>query len=63
MGPCGYASRQDVLVAADMDTVSERADFEAWAACRKAEKAKKDALSNGAHGGRGKNNSSGEGRT
>ena len=35
-GPCGYASRQDVLAAQDMDTVSEEEDFEAWLADRKA---------------------------
>ena len=28
-GPRGYASRQDVLVAADMDTASDEEDFEA----------------------------------
>ena len=28
-GPCGHASRQDVLVAQDMDTASEEEDFEA----------------------------------
>ena len=26
VGPCGYASRQDVLVAQDMDTVAEERD-------------------------------------
>ena len=31
-GPCGYASRQDVIVAQDMDTASEGEDFEAWVA-------------------------------
>ncbi len=35
-GPCGYASRQDVLVAQDMDTVSDEEDFETWLAHRKA---------------------------
>ena len=38
-GPCGYASRQDVMVAQDMDTVSEEEDFEAWVAYRKAKRA------------------------
>ena len=38
-GPCGYASRQDVMVAQDMDTVSEEEDFEAWIAYRKAKRA------------------------
>ena len=38
-GPCGYASRQDVLVAKDMDTVSEEEDFGAWMAYRKAKRA------------------------
>ena len=40
-GPHGSAARQDVLVAADMHAASEGADFEAWAAYRKAKKGKK----------------------
>ena len=28
-GPCGYASRQDILVAEDLDPASEEAGFEA----------------------------------
>ena len=43
LGPCGYASRQDVVVAADMDTAPEEEDCEKWVAYRKAEWAKKDA--------------------
>ena len=39
-GPCGYASRRDVLVAQDLDTVSEEEDFEACMAYRKAKWAK-----------------------
>ena len=39
-GPCGYASRRDLLVAQDMDTVSEEEDCEAWMAYRKARQAK-----------------------
>ena len=35
------AARQDVPAAADMDTVSEEADFEPWAAYRKAKKGTK----------------------
>ena len=38
-GPCGYASRRDVLVAQDMDTASEEEDCEAWLAYRKAKRA------------------------
>ena len=49
-GPCGYASRQDVLVAAKMDTGSEEEDFEAWTAYRKAKRAKKDGTSGGSRG-------------
>ena len=37
-GPRGSATRQNVLVAADMGTVAEEEDFEACAACRKAKK-------------------------
>ena len=39
-GPCGYQSRQDVLVAQDLDTASEEEDFEAWMAYGKAARAK-----------------------
>ena len=38
-GPRGYASRQDVLVARDTDTVSEKEDSEAWVAYREAKRA------------------------
>ena len=41
-GPCGYASRQDVFAAQDMDTASEEGDFEAWIPFRRAERAKGD---------------------
>ena len=41
-GSCAYASRLDVLIAQDVDTVSEEEDFENWAAYRKAKRAKKD---------------------
>ena len=44
-GPCGYSFPQKP--AADMDTVSEEEDFEAWAAHRKAKRAKKDGKSSG----------------
>ena len=38
-GPCGYASRHDVLVAAGMNaSPGEEIDFEAWVAYRKAKK-------------------------
>ena len=57
-GPCGYVSRQDVLIAQYMDTVPEVEDFEAWAAYRKAKRAKKDG---GGHGNREK--AAGGGRT
>ena len=43
LGPCGYASRQDVLVAQDMDTVSEEEDCDTWAAYRKAKRAEEGA--------------------
>ena len=36
----GCASRQDVLISADVDAVSEEKDFEAWMACRKAKRGK-----------------------
>ena len=51
-GPRGNASRQDVRVAQDMDTVSEEEDFEAWMAYRKAKREKKEG------GGQGKRNKS-----
>ena len=53
-GPCGYASRQDVLVAAGKDPASEEEDFEAWAAYRKAKRARKVAQDNGEQGSREK---------
>ena len=37
-GSCGYAPRQDVSTAQDMNTVAEEEDFEAWAGYRKAER-------------------------
>ena len=59
-GPCGYASKQDLLVAQGINTVSEAEDFEAWVAYRKAKRAKKDGGDHGnrekaAGGGRAKN--------
>ena len=48
--PRGYASRRDVLVAADMDAVSEEEDFEAWVAYRKAKRARKDGEGGGEYG-------------
>ena len=54
--PCGYASRQDVLVAQDIDTVSEEKDFGNWMAYRKAKRAKKEG------GGKGSAISPWEGR-
>ena len=62
-GPCGYASRKNGLAEADMDTVSEGEDFEAWMAYRKAKRAKKDAQGSGVHGSGEKNKSAGGGRT
>ena len=59
-GPRGYASRQDNLVAQDMDTAPAEEDFEAWLAYRKAKRAQKE---NGDHGSREKSKSSGEGRS
>ena len=59
-GLCGYASRQDVLVAAVTDTVSEEEDFDAWMAYREAKRAKRDS---GDHESREKGKSSREGRT
>ena len=47
----GCASRQDVLVAQDMDTAFEEEDFEVWVASVKAKRAKKDG---GGPGNRGK---------
>ena len=40
-GPRGSEARQDVLLAADLDTVSEEEDFAAWVAYRKAKKDKR----------------------
>ena len=37
-GPRGNAARQDVLFAADLETVSEKEDYAAWGAFRKAKK-------------------------
>ena len=59
-GPSGYASRQDVLVAQDLDAASEEEDFEALMARRRAERAKKEGGGQGNHdkpvgGGRAKN--------
>ena len=62
-GPCGYAYRQGVLVAADMDTASEEEDFEAWTDYRKAKRGKKDAQGSGDSGSREEDAPSGEGRT
>ena len=62
-GPCGYAPRQDVLVAADMDTAPEEEAFEAWMVYCKVKRAKKDAQGSGEHGRREKSRSPGEGRT
>ena len=53
-GLCGYASRQDVLLAAEMDTASEVGDFGVWVAYRKAKRANKDALRSGDNGSRDK---------
>ena len=49
-GPRGYASRQNVPVAADMDAVSGEKDFEAWVAYRKAKRARKDGEGGGEYG-------------
>ena len=61
-GPCGYASRRDVVLAADMDTVCEEEDFEAWMVHRKATRTKKDAQGGGEQGSRVRNRPSAEGR-
>ena len=61
-GPCGSASRHGVLVARDIDTVSEEGDFEAWAAYRKAKRAKKDGKGGGDTGKQEKRKPSEEGR-
>ena len=45
-GNIGSAQNQDALVAQDMDNVSDEENFEAWAAYRKAKRAKKN-LSDG----------------
>ena len=47
-GPCGYATRQDVVGPQGMGAASEKEDFEAWAAYRKAKRVKKEG------GGQGK---------
>ena len=54
-GPRASAVRQDVLAAADLDTVSEEEDYAAWVAYRKARKDKK--------GGRGADDRSKTGRS
>ena len=46
-GSRGQATRQDALVAADIDAASEAEDFEAWAAYRRATRAKKNGNGNG----------------
>ena len=38
-GPCGFATRQDVLAAQNMDTAPEEEDFEAWMTFRRAKRA------------------------
>ena len=38
-GPCGHASRQDVMAAQDIHTAPEEEDFEARIAYRKADRA------------------------
>ena len=43
----GSAQNQDALVAQDLDTASEEEDFEAWAAYRKARKAKRESVGGG----------------
>ena len=62
-GPRGYTSRQDVLAAADMDTVSEEEDFEARAAYREATRARREGKGGGDNGKRAKRKASGEGHT
>ena len=58
-GPCGYASRQDVLVAADMDAAPEEEDFGVWMVYRLAKRARKDAQGSGERGSRERNKPSG----
>ena len=62
-GPRGYASRQDVHVAAEIDTASEEEGFEARIAYRKATRAKKDGRGGGDPGKQEKRKSSEERRT
>ena len=62
-GPYGCASRQDVLIAADADAVSEEKDFEAWMACREAKRAKKDVKGSGDSGKQEERKPSEGGRT
>ena len=38
-GPCGNASRQDVMAAQEMDAVSEEEDYDAWLAYREVKRA------------------------
>ena len=59
-GSCGYASRQNVLIAQDMDTVSEEEDFGAWMAYCKAKRVKKDG---GGHRNREKATGGGRNKT
>ena len=46
-GNIGSSQSMDVLVAQDMDQVSEEDDFEAWVAYRKAKRAKKNSSDGG----------------
>ena len=61
--PCGNAARQDVLLAADVDTApEEESDYAAWAAYRKAKK-KEKGRSNEERGNKGSNKNEDDGRT
>ena len=62
-GPRGYTSRQDVPVAAEMDTASEEEDFEKRVAYRKAKRATKDGKGGGDTGKQEKRKFSKGGRT
>ena len=61
-GSRGHASRQDALLAADMDAVTEEEDFEACVAYRKANRAKKNGKGSADNGKLGKRKVSAEGR-
>ena len=61
-GPRGYASRQDVLAAADMNTASKEEDFETWMAYRKPKRAEKDGKSGRGNGAKEKRKPSEEER-